>query len=566
MRLLNVETISLEEFVDDEPRYAILSHTWEDDEVTFQDFTSLSEEQRCKKKGFAKILKTCELARNGGIHYAWVDTCCIDKTSSAELTEAINSMFRWYRNSAVCYTWLADWTVSESGQENSSGLTGCRWFTRGWTLQELIAPSIVEFYDQGWNLRGNKSSLQETLADITQIATSVLEAPDVLPTLSIARRMSWAASRKTTRVEDMAYCLLGLFDVSMPMVYGEGKRAFLRLQEEIAKESNDVSIFAWRNEDTTQQYHGVFADSPADFRGSGSVRLLSNSMFMPEFMMTNKGIRLNTNLRYGSQGAYLLKLQCSETAADGTARHFGIWLKQHGGAVYSRIRANEFGVESPDDLVQMHLMFLAKHIGPAQSRELGHSHSNAFYIRKGLNQKDQVDDPDFPFGVSMWSPQDQWDSQRRMFLNNGAASFAASGIFTWRQSVLPADDMHIGHTFLLILGKKAEEDNPWISMASPMDQGSMFSLINDPEKVLAASRKSGESRMVLVRDVWQNVTMAVYIAVEKTKIDGQDVYCLDLTYGDAPEISKINNKEIPEATRLATRKALKESQPRQQNG
>ena len=187
------------------------------------------------------MIETCRLAREQGLSYAWIDTCCIDKSSSAELTEAINSMFNWYKESAICFAFLSDLPALKSKVlENELRL--CRWFTRGWTLQELIAPKSVEFYDQGWQRRGTKQSLQQELSAITGIDLEILEDSNLLSTIPVARRMSWASRRKTSRVEDRAYSLLGLFDVNVPLIYGEGPKAFIRLQEEIMKQNNDLSL------------------------------------------------------------------------------------------------------------------------------------------------------------------------------------------------------------------------------------------------------------------------------------------------------------------------------------
>ncbi|KAH7330056.1 hypothetical protein BKA65DRAFT_362816, partial [Rhexocercosporidium sp. MPI-PUGE-AT-0058] len=144
-------------------RYAVLSHTWEHGEVTFDDMADL--ESARTKPGFAKIERTCKLAREHGIDYAWVDTCCIDKRSSAELTEAINSMFQcpWDKGSTVCFVFLSDLPSLDDTPKMDDYFPYCRWFSRGWTLQELIAPNNIEFYDKGWNLRGEKSSLQKSL-------------------------------------------------------------------------------------------------------------------------------------------------------------------------------------------------------------------------------------------------------------------------------------------------------------------------------------------------------------------------------------------------------------------
>jgi hypothetical protein len=192
------------------------------------------------RKGFSKVIETCRLAREQYLGYAWIDTCCIDKSSSAELTEAINSMFNWYKEAYICFAFLSDLP----GSEGNSGdqLQRCRWFTRGWTLHELIAPRIVAFYDQGWQMRGTKKALQQELSAITGIDLEILEDSNLLSTIPIARRMSWASHRKTSRVEDRAYSLLGLFDVNVPLIYGEGPKAFFRLQEEIMKQHNDLSL------------------------------------------------------------------------------------------------------------------------------------------------------------------------------------------------------------------------------------------------------------------------------------------------------------------------------------
>ena len=206
---------------DDIPPYAILSHTWEDEEVTFEAMRTPA----CQNmKGYQKIAMTCRLASEANISYAWVDTCCIDKSSSAELTEAINSMYRWYQRAAICYAFLSDLEPAMPGEKSSitatATLRDCRWFTRGWTLQELIAPRQVIFYDRAWQSRGSKSELAEILSEITNVDIEVLQHTKPLSALSTAQKMSWAAERETTRMEDTAYCLLGIFDVNMPLLYG----------------------------------------------------------------------------------------------------------------------------------------------------------------------------------------------------------------------------------------------------------------------------------------------------------------------------------------------------------
>ncbi|KAK0617173.1 heterokaryon incompatibility protein-domain-containing protein, partial [Immersiella caudata] len=262
MRLINVRTLELEDFTAPPDSYAILSHTWGNaqDEVSYQDFQD--PKRRKKKPGFAKIETTCSRAKEDNLSYAWVDTCCIDKSSSAELSEAINSMFEWYKLSSVCYVFLEDVDGTPTWSLYSS-----RWFTRGWTLQELIAPRVVEFYNCRWQCLGTKETLGGRLSEGAGIPLSILNGAP-LDTVCVGQRMEWAARRKTTRKEDMAYCLMGIFNVNMPMLYGEGDKAFQRLQEEIIRQYDDHSIFAWqedRNEESPSVVRGILAKSPAEF-------------------------------------------------------------------------------------------------------------------------------------------------------------------------------------------------------------------------------------------------------------------------------------------------------------
>ncbi|KAF2252443.1 HET-domain-containing protein, partial [Trematosphaeria pertusa] len=221
MRLLDVRALQLKEFVDNTPPYAILSHTWEEEEVLFADLFDL--ESAKKKKGFEKVSKACEQARRDGFDWIWIDTLCIDKSSSAELSEAINSMFAWYKRAAQCYAYLFD----VSGLHD---FKGSKWFTRAWTLQELLAPSSIgqgeiagmEFFSSKWKSLGTKATLSRRISAVTGIAEAYLRGQS-LDTASISMRMSWAAERRATRAEDIAYSLLGIFDVNMPLLYGEGK-------------------------------------------------------------------------------------------------------------------------------------------------------------------------------------------------------------------------------------------------------------------------------------------------------------------------------------------------------
>ncbi|KAE9368926.1 HET-domain-containing protein, partial [Stipitochalara longipes BDJ] len=228
MWLLNTTSLEVSEFFDaNTPNYAILSHTWGE------------EEQISHRAGYKKIQDCCAKALEAGFQYVWIDTCCIDKTNSTELSEAINSMFRWYENAITCYAYLED------VRPNGPKITASRWFKRGWTLQELIAPSDVLFLDHFWNEIGSRASLGRNIEAITGIPAQVLLRNTSLRDHCTAEIMSWASGRKTTRIEDRAYSLLGLFGVSMPLIYGEGANAFVRLQLEIMKFTTDHSLFAW---------------------------------------------------------------------------------------------------------------------------------------------------------------------------------------------------------------------------------------------------------------------------------------------------------------------------------
>jgi hypothetical protein len=252
MRLLernNSSEFSLtQDFGDDIPQYAILSHTWgaDTEEVTFRD---LMDGTGKSKGGYDKIRFCGEQARRDGLQYFWVDTCCIDKSNNNELSEAINSMFRWYRNAAKCYVYLSDVprpafdTNDKSNQLPwESAFRKSRWFTRGWTLQELIAPASVEFFSKDWEQLGNKPSLERHIREITGIPVEALQGSS-LSDFSVAERMLWTERRETKRKEDKAYSLLGIFDVYMPLIYGEGREsAFKRLREEIDKASKGKSF------------------------------------------------------------------------------------------------------------------------------------------------------------------------------------------------------------------------------------------------------------------------------------------------------------------------------------
>ncbi|KAK7466355.1 hypothetical protein VKT23_005083 [Stygiomarasmius scandens] len=313
MYLLDTTTLQLVSFAvkDRIPPYAILSHTWSDDEINFQDLQKHPNSIK-ELKGYSKIEQSCALARKYHFKYIWIDTCCINKKSSAELSEAINSMFQYYLNSRVCYAFLSDVDPDEDPRSEFSTFQRSRWFRRGWTLQELIAPGTVIFFGRkgsDWIEIGTKASLQDLVSVITRIPSSVLSqnrsTSKALAGCSVAQKMSWAAKRETTRAEDLAYCLMGLFGVHMPPLYGEGgPRAFMRLQEQIIRYIDDHTVFAWRSNvvsDGTSEVRGLFASSPSEFLDSGNIVPYTkpgemSTRILSRYTITNLGLHMRVPL------------------------------------------------------------------------------------------------------------------------------------------------------------------------------------------------------------------------------------------------------------------------------
>lgn len=298
MRLINTRNLEIDEFVSSKiPKYAILSHTWGEAEATFAQWRSrLTRSRKSKKPGFAKILATCKQARRDNIDYVWADTVCINKESSAELSEAINSMFAWYAGAEVCYVYLADIPNEPPGGVDLLELMGSsRWFSRGWTLQELIAPEHVTFFTQSWENLGTKKALSSLLSDVTGIDALCLRDRKQKPLkkYSIAQRMSWAADRTTTRPEDQAYCLLGIFGIHLSPIYGEGMKAFIRLQEEVIRTSDDHSFLAF---DTLLSRNSLLADHPNLFRDMRDIYPMLTLNITPKFSLKNAGLSIRTPL------------------------------------------------------------------------------------------------------------------------------------------------------------------------------------------------------------------------------------------------------------------------------
>ena len=355
MRLLNVRSRRLEEFFDKPvPDYAILSHTWGEHEIVYQDFQqsdhllrllrevqvlSLSPTQSSQKPAlsqsrlrnettldslkphstpsrYVKIDGCCAQAIKDGCRYVWIDTICIDKSSSAELSEAINSMYKWYANGLVCYVYLSDVrsTFDPQDELGSADFRKSRWFTRGWTLQELLAPSQLVFFTSSWSeiamvdkdpwswSAGDRphDSMLSLLTTITKIPRVYLSFGKRLQDAPVCQRMAWSAHRQTTRPEDEAYCLLGLFDINMPLLYGEGRKAFMRLQQQLMQVAADDTLFCWGRDAFAEpdsypdvEWSGLLAKSPSWFSGLQSTSLKLELRQQPShYMLTNRGVLL----------------------------------------------------------------------------------------------------------------------------------------------------------------------------------------------------------------------------------------------------------------------------------
>ncbi|KAF1979740.1 HET-domain-containing protein, partial [Bimuria novae-zelandiae CBS 107.79] len=254
MRLMHTRTLTFTEFrVSRVPDYAILSHRRLEDEVTYSDMFNLMDTMK-QTDGYEKIVNCCKQAASVGLDYVWIDTCCINKREKDEVTYAINAMFAWYRKSQVCYCYMYDVPKNDLEPEHKdSKFRTSQWFTRGWTLQELLAPLYLIFFNSDWEEIGAKSSFKGITAEITGIAPSIVvlnQGGEV----SVAQRLSWAAERQTSVGADKSYCLMGLLGVNMPMrlqtgdekeVEEDEEKTFFRLQVKMLKTSDDQSLFCW---------------------------------------------------------------------------------------------------------------------------------------------------------------------------------------------------------------------------------------------------------------------------------------------------------------------------------
>ena len=369
------------EFRDDEAtEYAILSHRWIDPtEVNYEEMVDLAKMNRQEQDeirgrlGYKKIVDTCKQAKQDGYEWVWIDTCCIDKRSSAELSEAINSMYRWYENAKTCYAYLHDvdgpsFPDEEDNEKYHKSNGWPEWFSRGWTLQEMIAPRNLRFFNKHWQPIGDKKELAEDLKWITRVPEHILADGLEGNRPCVAQIISWAANRTTTRVEDRAYSLMGLLDVNMPMLYGEGKKAFHRLQLEIIRSSDDQSIFAWG---CGVRIGSIFADDPGAFEDCDGMRLMNHDKFIEElpelsstnadnfdvFLITNRGIQIWMPLRRyrGSNSVFQVHLPCWDASIEAPASiNLVLWNSN-----YYRYPSTEDAAleDSPTEFHQVYLRY-----------------------------------------------------------------------------------------------------------------------------------------------------------------------------------------------------------------
>ena len=336
--------------------------------------------------------------------------------------------------------------------------------------------------------------------------------------------MAWAAGRTTTRAEDIAYCLLGIFDVNMPMLYGEGKRAFLRLQEEIMRESNDTSLFAWKAKQGTQQFRGILAESPAEFADAGGIDLGNDMKFDTEFSITNKGIRIHTNV-WNANGKPIFPLKCR---LGGKA--MAIHLHQHGAGVYARSKPDSLLVEPDDEKdwksqgttlwAQMSPLYINKVVPPNLAVSLFAAHKGGIHLRKGFTFSSDLSAAASKPGMRQegrinvtWThPGDQWDSERELFLTGNGGDFTA--ITTTYGPGL--------ETAMLLVGiKDGRAWANWLDLVQHSDAGSK---IMDLEYLGRIGPNLGASEY-----------KGLHLQVVQDVVDGETVFCVDMTKRSPPQ-------------------------------
>jgi hypothetical protein len=521
----------MQEFMGRPPHpFAILSHTWDSEEVNFQAFNDTA--TRTAAKGWTKIEQTCREAQRCGFDYVWIDSCCIDKTNHAELSESINSMFQWYSEAELCLVYFADFDANATDIERDTMLLCARWFSRGWTMQEIIAARAANFYDRAWCQFGTRESLRDVLASITNIDVEIFTPPqgpdamstrDLLDTIPVGRRMSWAASRQTTRPEDVAYCLIGLFQVNMPMLYGEGgEQAFIRLQEEIMRDRNDLSLFAWRAKDSSTQ-RGILARSPDEFVGLSSLKFEQDIKFNPDFAMSNKGLRINTFLKLAGDkfpGEVIMPLHCYTEEPMGEAvPQTGVFLKHEGASVYIRTRPQSFALLTDATPVSSsNTIFISKRVRRAGTTAVNSESANTkgsnlgavYFAVPGMNAHVESG---HHIGAALVEvePKDLWDAHNNVFLTRDMRHFTAF----LRFQIRGLNDF--GGEFVVVYGF-TENVSPWVLLSDGTDELFGAAVTRDFRRMAKIGAARGSLRN---RDQYLRIS----IAGQMTKIASIKLQC-----------------------------------------
>lgn len=564
IRLLQTDSLRLHSFVGDRiPEYAILSHTWEDDELSFQELLAVQDDPKdpaTNKSGYRKVVDTCRKAREDGIAYVWIDTCCIDKTSSAELSEAINSMYRWYQKARICYVLLVDFDTNAVDYEPA--FSRCRWFTRGWCLQELLAPKNLDFFGKSWKYVGSKTVLKSFISKITGISEWVLMDGNQVSSTPVATRMSWAARRQTTRLEDVAYSLLGIFDVNMPMLYGEGPKAFLRLQEEIISRSNDRSILAWGYKSRDQAlveatqgtkanqainvYGHLFANSPQPFADFLHWNDKTNAIRKDAFVLTNKGLyfRRVELLVEPQHGLFSLPLHYSYPQP-GEVRMLlrkigpGLFSKM-GNALHEEVGGSVDGERSylvVEEEIYINNTFILPFFGHYDHRD-----------EYGIQVRSYSHDIFRAVQAIQRAPSsDRWDASRMLFFTSGERSVRAH----WKvfphlaQRTDRSDESKVvshQQSFYLVAGlhwgDSADGLSPWVRLYSLQDWRKleeMFGIITNLDDIAGHSDSASTSCRIETSSLI--VTADIQLQKKKWSSVYELVLDLDFRAQDSPEKS-----------------------------
>ncbi|KPM43048.1 hypothetical protein AK830_g3522 [Neonectria ditissima] len=345
MWLVNTVTFNLHQYdpTARNPPYATLSHSSQGQGPNFRDLCnsdSWNLSAISHLPGIDTIFKACSKARTLGLGMLWADSVCVDRSSTADISEAVNSQFQICKNAQVCLVYLSDVNAHETPEDAGEApdalgnipnparyIEHSEWIKGVWMLQELIGSKQLQFYDNRWNYIGSKKSLLPFFSSALRIDAAVLENSECLPDFSIGRRMSWAAQLSASRPEDVAYSLLGIFGVSMTIIYGEGHRAFHRLQEEILRDTNDATLFAWQSTGT-QKYRGLLANSPSEFHHF-SIHSQSMSLRVPGCIQTSSaGILIDDTFGVHNAGQEIVLCLSGQRSQDGSETGVGIPLRE----------------------------------------------------------------------------------------------------------------------------------------------------------------------------------------------------------------------------------------------